>query len=451
MDPFPASSNISAVLLDWDSYDPGNKGYVAPYGPGVGLPLEEKSIQDNFREIRYDPSANDPVLSKAVKVATAFPSISVLGQDDDVVSFPLSKRESSYLSWHYGIKVNPYTLAIPSTMFRINNPKWATSVLAASESILSSMRATNNNAYALNLIGLTIKEPDNKGYVSVGRPASGKEYATIFILLPSRLQGVGFTAVSQGSGSDVYTIIPCKELQDSAFAVGVYNGTSNASLNVFGGTLTYLTYTVSSTSPSVPDIAALSSGSTSLRDIFCGWRAGLSNPASTLDREVFFMFIDADAVECLEDVYYDEDAILLANVAPLAKAYGFRLYIGCLTHELVSPPQQVLHPYKEHLGSSDDIDTDELDVGSNAEEQYTWRFLELSGAPAGQKIEERLQMAAKRVEDGKKWVPVNKGIGVIDIDDCEFEPEFEIVDDGPFYASVIVKEIRHASFLIVVG
>ncbi|KIY64340.1 hypothetical protein CYLTODRAFT_105987 [Cylindrobasidium torrendii FP15055 ss-10] len=323
------------------------------------------------------------------------------------------------------------------------------SILAASESILSSMRATNDNAYALNLIGLTIQEPDIEGYVSVGRPASGKEYATMFILLPSRLQGVNFTAASRGSASGVYTIIPRKELQDSAFAVGVYNGISNASLNVSGGTLAYFTYTVTSTSSSVPTMAALSGASTSLRDIFCGWRAGLSNPASKLKREIFFM-LDAEDVENLEDMCCDADAVLLANVAPLAKAYGFRLYIGRLIHERLSSPQQVLHPYKEPFNSSDDVDLEDLDMESDAEEEYTWRFLELGGAPAGQHIEKRLQMAVKWFKERGNWV--NMGSEAIDIDDREiFEEEVEIVDDGPSYASVILKETRHFSFLIVVG
>ncbi|KAJ6602676.1 hypothetical protein DFH09DRAFT_1301686 [Mycena vulgaris] len=125
----------------------------------------------------------------------------------------------------------------------------------------------------------------------------------------------------------------------------------------------------------VPRLSHLSGALPSLRDAFCLWRHALncSAPAPTPAPALLPFFLGGSPESASEFTRYD--ATLLCHLAPLAKAYGFKMYAGVLMHTL-STAQEVYHSYKEYFGlNGDDLDPSDLRMSGDLEVDYEWTEL----------------------------------------------------------------------------
>ncbi|KAJ7213727.1 hypothetical protein B0H12DRAFT_1079267 [Mycena haematopus] len=154
-------------------------------------------------------------------------------------------------------------------------------------------------------------------------------YATIFLLLPTFTDSADI-CVRATHDSVVSQVKLPKDLSETACAVGVYAGVSNAHIEVgAGGEVICLTYHASLVvvgscdEPRViPTLQYLSGALPPLRDGFCLWRHML-NDASVFSPALMLFFLESHP-ESVKD-FSGDDATLLCHLAPLAKAYGFKI------------------------------------------------------------------------------------------------------------------------------
>jgi hypothetical protein len=232
-----------------------------------------------------------------------------------------------------------------------------------------------------------------------------------------------------------------KDLSESVSAIGVYAGVSGACIEVgTWGEVICLTYHISivpDTEPCfVPRLEYLSGALPPLRDAFCLWNHLLNAGARAPTLMLFFLFRDVESI----DDFTGEDATLLCHLAPLAKAYGFKIYISRLTHTM-STKQEVQHPYKEYLESEDDIDRSDLYMSSKPKVEYEWDELRtLGGAPVRQPA--LLTCATKMVKTAGDLHDE-----LMDLDLDEDDDDVEIEDDSVRHHNLYPQSARETDAL----
>ncbi|KAJ6535017.1 hypothetical protein B0H19DRAFT_1271681 [Mycena capillaripes] len=266
---------------------------------------------------------------------------------------------------------------------------------------------------------------------------------TIFVILPlfTDFAEISVQAIHQTATS---TMKLPGDLSQSVTAIGVFAGISDARVHVAGAgnviCLTYYMYVVASSGPFlVPELQYLSGALPPLRDAFRTWSYRLKIGADAPALMLWFLRGRPDSAEDLRG----DDATLLCHRAPLVKAYGFNIYLGRLVHTMESEEQEIHHPYKKYFESVEEIKRSRLVMSENPEVSYEWKELNtLGGSPV-----ERpglLTRATRMVEESADLQD-----RLMNMAPDEDEDDIDIVDDSLYYATVVYKHIRSASFLFV--
>lgn len=205
---------------------------------------------------------------------------------------------------------------------------------------------------------------------------------TIFVILPLFTDSaeISVQAIHQTAASTMQ--LPA-DLSQSVTAIGVFAGISDARVHVAGaGNVICLTYHMSVVASSgpflVPELQYLSGALPPLRDAFCIWSYRLKTGADAPALMLWFLRGLPDSAADFQG----DDATLLCHLAPLAKAYGFNIYLGRLVHTMESEEQEIHHPYKEYFESVEEIKRSRLKMSENPEVSYEWEELNtLGGSP----------------------------------------------------------------------
>jgi hypothetical protein len=80
--------------------------------------------------------------------------------------------------------------------------------------------------------------------------------------------------------------------------------------------------------------------------------------------------------------FSEDDATLLCHLAPLAQAYGFKMFIRRLVHTK-STKQEVYHDPKEYFQLTEDIDRSKLRMSDKPRVRYEWDELRTLGGGGG--------------------------------------------------------------------
>ncbi|KAJ7315473.1 hypothetical protein DFH08DRAFT_971837 [Mycena albidolilacea] len=217
---------------------------------------------------------------------------------------------------------------------------------------------TKTNLAALDVFG--------DGSHQLTTTANNRHLVTIFIILPF--------LTTTGRLRTHITYETASEHQDISVrggAIGLYAGVSEsgARLDVARAgqviCLTYHTFVVCSYGHfRVPKFQYLFGGLTPLPDAFCAWNHQLKTPALML----WLLHGSPKSAEDLEGV----DATLVCHLAPLAKAYGFKIHIGSLVYTL-STERGIRHGWTG-MGEFE-IDASKLRMPPDAEKDYEWQSL----------------------------------------------------------------------------
>ncbi|KAJ6602711.1 hypothetical protein DFH09DRAFT_1354943 [Mycena vulgaris] len=439
MDPLKLSYLHAAN--DWNAFTPDATGYIPPQQ--LELHPDCAEIESQLREFTgadYMRDNNAPFL--ALSVAPGFPTTSLLIRGE-TFTLPLSSREMSFLATHLGdASSSRHTVGQDEVDFL--NDTCCRAISARQTSVLRKLKVTNHRI-ATRTTFKTLDVLKAGSHELPTAPEDTNHFATIFVILPA-LSASGDICVHATHETATNAVQLPTDLTQSVSAIGVYAGVSGARIEVgAGGELLCITYRVCAIPDDrgvislVPRLAHLSGALPPLRDAFCLWRHALNcgAPAPAL----LPFFLGGSPKSASEFTRYD--ATLLCHLAPLAKAYGFKMYVGVLVHTL-STEQEVYHPYKEYFGlNGDDLDPSDLRMSGDPEVDYEWTELRtLAGVSVGDLEPALVDQAVEMVETRAFQKQLMK-VGINDDD------EYEIEDDSCYYARVIYKHTREASVLFI--
>ncbi|KAK7055839.1 hypothetical protein R3P38DRAFT_2849239 [Favolaschia claudopus] len=190
----------------------------------------------------------------------------------------------------------------------------------------------------------------------------------------------------------------------------------------------------------VPRLDNISGALAPLRDAFCLWRYKLSSGANAPPLMLFSLF-KGHPTRAREFQGYDAE--LLCHLAPLAKAYGFQLYITEL-HYYQSEEEQFCHPESEHL---DDFDPDSPEWNSelSSRPKVFWEWDEILGLD-GRKYDP--QVPDDFWETAFALVERNPLL-YRELVDLSYEEEHELVSDS-YWATVEYTQFRRGSYLLLI-
>ncbi|KIY64336.1 hypothetical protein CYLTODRAFT_105900 [Cylindrobasidium torrendii FP15055 ss-10] len=404
MDPIHSILGLSA-LNKWDSYKPGTRGYIAP-NEDVGLPYPEDTLELNFQDTNC-LKPNQAVLSGIATLTQVCPAISIFADGaDEPVGFPFSKRDAAALLPKVGELGDARTTTISNDLFKIDNPKWHPSVAAATKTILAAMgfKDLPEDAYTVELADMTVQGASIFESPYVTPPAYGNHFATILVFLPSNINSVQLfgrnEAIAPRWANYVLFGMP---LQTSVHAIGLCSLLGSTELTIKGkGDAVYLTYRVRSTYRSYLSFNSLTGACSDWRNIFCSWRYELSVDKDYAQQEVFFM-LEADEVDNVTKLE-DNDVVMVSHLAPLVKAYGFKMYFGSLVYRKEC---QKTFEACDQVAPESQTEAMEKDLsmgGPGIKENFIWTFTHLNGTAVAEDVGDRLNSCTDRVTLESQWV-----------------------------------------------
>ncbi|KAK7055852.1 hypothetical protein R3P38DRAFT_3170516 [Favolaschia claudopus] len=433
MDPLKLD-NLTAVE-DWGTFTPDMKGYIPPQELELWDAFE--TIEEQLREhidTSYMRDNDAPIIASSL--SKGFP-VAKLIIENETFAVPLSRRETASLAHDLGnnswnrMAINKPQIVNDDAVKTIESVEW---------DVLRKLRATHgNNSLTSRLERLEVFKAGSHQISTAAE--SDSHQATVFVFLPTLTDSVSIhmRATYESCVSDVD--LPTN-LSGSACAVAIYTGIEHAVLDIGAGDeVTCLIYHQSAGFDEgdeliTPCLANLSGALPPLRDVFCLWRHELIHNQDEPTVRLFFL-------ECHPERARDfvgDDATLLCHLAPLAKAYGFKMYISQLIYT-ESTTQEVYHEYEDYL---EECETSKLQMSSRPRKTYEWVGLRDLG---GQEVKQPdlLRLAKTMVKNEKGYYYVNF------LEDLDHESDWEGVDDTKYYATVEYTHVRTATVLFVVA
>ncbi|KAK7055850.1 hypothetical protein R3P38DRAFT_2849270 [Favolaschia claudopus] len=421
-----------AALENWDTFTPDMKGYIPP--KEVDLRESFTTIEDQLREY-IDPTHmrdNDaPIMASSV--SKGFP-VARLKIGNETFSVPLSRRETTFLAHDLGNfhdRWGSMSIDVPKIM---NDD----ALKAISFVILYALRNLRaDNSLESNLQRLVVFREGCHQLSTTAETNSHK--VTVFVFLPT-LTDSGRVRVRATHESRVIDLDLSTDLSGDASAVAIYTGVEHAFLEIgLGDEVACLTYHQCVSNGGDYDIAPclenLAGALPPLRDGFCLWRHKLIH---NQDEPTVRLFLLDCHPKHIRD-FLGDDATLLCHLAPLAKAYGFKLFISQLIYT-ESTTEEVYHEYEEWEG---DLDTSNLEMSSRPQKTYEWVGLRDLG---GQEVKQPdlLRLAETMVKR-------KKGYYYGFVEDLDHESNYEATDDSKYYTTVNYTHVRKATVLFVVA
>ncbi|KAJ7168908.1 hypothetical protein C8R46DRAFT_1191544 [Mycena filopes] len=432
MDPLKCSD--LTLLENWGAFQPDMKGYLPPQE--LALWPAYTDIESQIRGFVQDDYIRDndtPFLTSSVGDRMPTTRLTIRGETFTV---PVSHREMAFLSQHLGnaaetrLTVSANEVQIVSDEDQRMGPRFAGSVA----SVIRKLKMDGDFRSERTLAVLEVFKAGSHEMSTT--PVNDDHIATTFMILPATFTNPADIRF-QAKHDIVRDVQLPADITQTASAIGVYTGVSDARLEVGAGCeiicLTYHTFaTVHTDGPCiVPRLDNISGASAPMRDAFCAWRHALNSGSPAPELVLLFLF---EMPKCASA--FKADATLLCTLAPLAKAYGFNLYIGDIVHTQ-STKQEVQHEYKEYY---EEIEMDKLYMEDKPETEYDWEnFRGLGGDEIAHPT--LLELATKMLK--------GKGDLRDDLMEVDVEEDFEVYDESSYYTTVIFQHIRKASLLFI--
>ncbi|KAJ7459625.1 hypothetical protein B0H11DRAFT_2286324 [Mycena galericulata] len=435
MDPL----KLADLLLteDWNLFQPNMKGYIPPQQLQLRSGFED--FESQIREF-VDPSymRGNTVPFLALSVKQPFPTTSLTIRGETFV-VPLSAREMSYLTGTVLGDAHASKNTAPGTQLESISDAGQKTIVEAVGLALRKIDAFWGGLRTERKLA-TIDVFKAGSHELSTAPTNEDHIATVLVILPSLSTPADIRVQATHAAVTSEVRLP-PDLWQTVSAIGTYTGVSDGRIDISaGGEVLCLTYHIfgpgSDNAWVIPSLENLSGALPMLRDAFCLWRYNLSSDggADTRSAPPMMLFFLDDAPKSARD-FQDEDATLLCHLAPLAKAYGFTVYIGDVVHTM-STQQEVSHPYKEYDA---DIDPSELYMSNKPDVDYELKALRtLAGVSV---TDPKLVKLATEM--------VLKDDYVVEMVDPE--EDHDIVDEGIYSWEVVLTHTRKASVLFVVS
>ncbi|KAJ7715995.1 hypothetical protein B0H16DRAFT_1741614 [Mycena metata] len=433
MDPLQTSDLHK--IEKWDAYVPDMKGYVAPQQLEL-LPACASDIATQITTLTREENncmrnTTSPFL--ALSVSEEFPATS-LTIDGETLTVPVSSREMTFLGGHLGDPLASRQIVSPAAV-QISD-RGQSFISKSLNGALANIGASHGNYIAeTTLASLEVFKTGFHKLLS--NAENDRHIATLFVALLVLFTGPAIQVCATHDNFKREVTLP-QDLSRGLSVVAMYAGVSDAYMTLAAGCevicLTYHLYgTLRSDEPSVlPRLHNLSGALPPLCDAFCTWRHCLNSGAAAPPLILFFLRQTPTSATEFEGA----DATLLCHLAPLAKAYGFNLYLGNFTHTL-SSKQTVPHEYKEY---DEEIDMSQLELSDDPDEDFEVDTLRrLDGARIN--LPALVKMATALVE--------TDDVHHEDLIEIDLEQDYEVYDQSIYDTTVIYSETRTVTLLFL--
>ncbi|KAJ7489769.1 hypothetical protein B0H11DRAFT_2278418 [Mycena galericulata] len=417
---------------DWNLFQPDMKGYIPPQQlqlhPGFEDP--ESQIRE-FMDPYYMRDNNVPFLALSVEQPFPMTSLAIRGEKFTV---PLSSREMAYLTGTILGDADGSKNTIPGTELDFLNDSVHKAIARVVSSALRKIDALRAGVRTEKILA-TVDVLKAGSHELSNKPINENHIATVLVVLPSSSAPAEIRV--QATHAAITTEVRLRrDLVETASAISTYTGVSDGRIDIgAGGEIISLTYYIfgprSEDASVIPRLENLSGALPPLRDAFCLWRHNLNSGANATTALMLFVL---DCAPLAARDFRGYDATRLCHLAPLAKAYGFTMYICSLGHIMTrveevehDPEENDFDPGELYMSMSDD-----LEVEYDLEDLRTLAGVNIAEA-------ELLERATEMVSKGDR--------SVMDIDPQVHQ---DILNDHICYMEVELLHIREASVLLIV-
>ncbi|KAF8171075.1 hypothetical protein K438DRAFT_1773474 [Mycena galopus ATCC 62051] len=433
MDPLKISDFPRAALEDWDAFKPNMKGFIPPQELKL-WPKCEQIVR--FIRPRYMRDNDAPFIASSVLRGSIGTRLTIRGE---TFTIPVSSREMIFLTTHLGNN-GATRHTVPKSEVKILDDAGHSSISESHSDVLRNLKVVvGSGTRRAELMALDVFKAGSHQLSTA--PTNSYHFATIFVLLPPFSDSTSICAQATHDGTTENLTLPTN-LSQCVSAIGVYAGVSDTRIDVgTGGAVICLTYHICVKPKAepcfVPRLEHLSGALVPLRDAFCTWRYGLNTGNSAPSLILLFL----NNPFSTSAAQFGRDATLLCHLSPLAKAYGFKIYLSDVVHTR-STKQEIEHPYKEYI-EVEAMDRSQLYMSKDARVKYKWEDLRTLG---GQSMTNAslLSSATRMLKTSRR---LQKELLKLDLDKTDYDIEVE--DDSPYFSTVIYKHIRSASILFI--
>ncbi|KAJ6477678.1 hypothetical protein C8R45DRAFT_1157581 [Mycena sanguinolenta] len=396
---------------DWGTFKLDMKGFIPPQKmdlwPGCA------NIQDQLRHFTSSDFVRDndaPFI--ALSVSKKFPTTR-LTICEETFAVPVSSRDMAFLATHLGNGAGSRH-TVSATKVSILSDAAKKMIGSTSQAVLTKLKALDGDGGHKIIFGGLDAFKAGSHYLET-TPTDENHYATIFLVLPTFTDSVDICV--RAAHDSVVSRVKCpKGLSQTACAVDTHIEVGP------GNEVICLTYYASVDPDSGPSqvIPTLQGTLPPLRDGFCLWRHKLDCGVRKTPKIMLFLLVGHPG--SAKD-FNGDDAALLCHLAPLAKVYGFNIYIAQL-HLTMSTTQEIQHPYKEY---DFDFDPSVLEMPDDEEVVYKWKELRsLGGVPV--EPQDLLKPAEKMVKTDEYLKDR--------LADLDVQEHHDFVDDTSYYSTV---------------
>ncbi|KAF8193550.1 hypothetical protein K438DRAFT_1969459 [Mycena galopus ATCC 62051] len=422
--PTHGSCQISDLpaLEDWDAFKPNMKGSFPHKSSNFGRNASGLRHEQIVRFIRprYMRDNDAPFIASSVLRGSIGTRLTICGE---TFTIPASSREMIFLTTHLGNN-GATRHTVPKSEVKILDDAGHSSISESHSDVLRNLKVVvGGGTRRAELMALDVFKAGSHQLSTA--PTNLYHFATIFVLLPPFSDPTSICAQATHDGTTQNLTLPTN-LSQCISAIGVYAGVSDACIDVgTGGAPCF-----------VPRLEHLSGPLVPLRDAFCAWRYGLNTGNSAPSLILLFL----NNPFSTSAAHFGRDATLLCHLSPLAKAYGFKIYLLDVVHTR-STKQEIEHPYKEYI-EVEDMNRSQLYMSKNAKVKYKWEDLRTLG---GQSMTNAslLSSATRMLKTSR----LQKELLKLDLDKNDYDIEVE--DDSPYFSTVIYKHIRSESASIL--
>ncbi|KAJ7168929.1 hypothetical protein C8R46DRAFT_1034065 [Mycena filopes] len=344
MDPLKPAEFLETE--NWDTFNPDMHGYLPPQHSDGG-------IEEPIRQFIQSTHDHDAVFIASSVVHDA-PTMRLTIRGETFTT-PLSSREATFLSSHLG-DPTASRCSVPSSEVEI--------VGAASQQFLDKQKvAVLGKLKLAKAAPLVTTKLASLNFFKAGSHKlstariNERHFATVIVILPATFATPAEIQVFGTHGLVRRHVKFPADLSRAVSTCAFYTDVSDTHIDVGAGCeIVYLVYhTLGSSRTGGPAQAYL-------RNAFCHWRHAIDTKQRSAP-QVTVCILDHQPASARD--FIRRDGLLLSHLAPLAKAYGFKMYLCQLWHRFTTK-HSVYHYDEQYLYK---VNTSLLSMSGNPDDE----------------------------------------------------------------------------------
>ncbi|KAF9077234.1 hypothetical protein BDP27DRAFT_1312059, partial [Rhodocollybia butyracea] len=309
-----------AQIENWKYYMPSSQGYLPP-ARIKGLEKVREGLQEYTGDLRL---YSLPMTMLFTVINPPHPGIKI---DKDFVSIPLPVRDFKEFRIH-----GQDILEFPSSRIQVQNPHWEKFIGTNAIRSLYQMQIKTFRPPKLILHSFTIQTGKVLHSTRTEQSASnGRHFASIIVILPSHSTAITLS-LKYGNFSAAQSFTLVKDLLFCNHVYTFYTGIGTLDIRSQDHFCYFTYHLFAHEAAPTPMLSGITPVVPELRDLFRDWRAR----RFAGDQVPPFVLVMFQQIYSGREGLCEKDEFLLRHLAPLARAYGFRMEIVNLKNQETS-------------------------------------------------------------------------------------------------------------------